>query len=373
MSLESKRQTPPETPEELFTQVIAAATPEVLKLWEQGDRFIGKEGLTCPDELHFDPKVGRSFYQCQPHFWQCYWQGGVKSDPTIKVELYGETYHIKAKQSFEAIGAYSEKRRYYQLFNQNNEALNLQYGYIVELEVIELAGFSQPLILNDSCRDTFLPERIYGYGNGFTWDNFGRKIFIDRFYVSTQQVNEWYLLTNQEHKIKKDRKLWGLPAWLDLEEQKNYCAYFGKRLLEAKLFDAASMTPADLKNPMPERILKPKTPWHRDISKTFFGIARINPDYQLTPLDCQLAQVEGCTHRLYTTDSVSWMGMNYALGFYPESLVNEIEPDRNLKMSSRFFPASSEWHELGKRSHWDGTQAIDRNPVAFRCYEEVDQ
>jgi hypothetical protein len=64
------------------------------------------------------------------------------------------------------------------------------------------------------------------------------------------------------------------------------------------------------------------------------------------------------------------MGMNYALGFYPESLSNPLEPKKNLKLSSRFQPPQSETHELGVLGHWEGSQD-PALPVAFRCYEEV--
>src|SRR5690606_26664695 len=132
------------------------------------------------------------------------------------------------------------------------------------------------------------------------------------------------------------------------KDQRRYCAFFGKRLLEAKLFDAATMAPSDPKNPTPDRVIRPETPWQRDHSKSFLGMARINPDYQLTPLDCQLAQVKGCDPKLYTTDSSTWMGINYALGFYPEAFNNFLAPSDNLKLSSRLLPPSSEWHVLGK-------------------------
>lgn len=367
----------PETREELFSQVIAAAGPDILKLWEEGDTFIGKEPPTCPDELVFQASVGRSYYQCQPHFWQCYWHGGVTKAPSLKVDLFGQTYHIEARPVFNPIKEYSDKPRYYRMFKRENPGINLHYGYVVEIGVREIPGFYQPMVLSDSCRDVYLPERIYPYGQeknqkdeGLVWDNFDRRIFIDKFYVSNQQVNEWRLLSGQSSKFISDRTLWPFPALLDRKEQKAYCNFFGKRVMEAHLFDAATMSPGDLKNSTPERVLRPKTPWQRDISKTFIGKARVNDDYQLEPLDCQLAQVEGCTVRLFSTDSTTWMGINYALGYWPESFFNPFEPDKNLKLSSHFLPAYSEWHELGLRSSWSGEQGKEL-AVAFRCYEEV--
>ncbi len=366
----------PDTDDKLFTEIIRAAEPELLKLWTQGQLFL-KNSTQCKEELVYEKKIAGSYYNCQPHFWQCYWQGGVTGErPSIKVELFGQTYEVKANPSFAAIPAYSNFSRYYEMMKLSGTGLNLHYGYKVELSVKEIPGLTQTLLLTDSCRDTYLPERIYGYGKrpasgeGFIWDNFGRRIFVDRFYVTNQMVNEWHILKNQSEKIISNRSLWPLPASLPLESQREYCSYFGKRLLSAEIFDAASMTPTDFQNPRPLKVVRAQTPWQRDHSRSFMGVARINPDYQLTPLDCQLAQVQGCREKYFTTDSASWMGMNFSMGFFQESLVNTIEPELNLKLSSHSLPASSPWHELGVRSSWDGK--IQEQIVAFRCYEEVE-
>jgi hypothetical protein len=367
----------PESTEELFTQVMLEARKPILKIWEEGDRLLKADELNCPEEILLQTTVGPSYYQCQPHLWQCYWQGGIRKDPKIKIDLFGQTYHVKARAVFDAVPAYSEKSRFMELFKRRSPELNLHYAYVVELEVEEIPGLVQPLLLTDSCRDTYLPERIYPYGKvkdpreeGFLWDNFGRRIFIDRFYVTNQQVNAWRVLLGKGEFVLKDRKLWPLPALLTLKEQKQYCNYFGKKPLEAKFFDAATMTPGDLKNPLPDRVMRPQTPWQRDLSKSFLGMARINADYQLTPLDCQLAQVQGCPVQYFTTDSATWMGFNFGLGFFQEALVNTIEPELNLKSSSRLRPAASPVHELGLRDSWGGNQEPGK-PVAFRCYEEV--
>ena len=366
----------PDTDDKLFSEIIRAAEPDILKLWTQGQSFI-KSSTQCKEEIIVDKTVGGSYYNCQPHFWQCFWQGGVPGqNPSVKVELFGQIYEVKANPSFEAIPAYSRFSRYYSMTKLSGTGLNLHYGYKIELSVKQIPGLSQTLLLTDTCRDTYLPERIYGYGKrppsgeGFIWDNFGRRIFIDRFYVTNQMVNEWLVLKNQAEKIISDRTLWPKPSLISIESQKEYCAYFGKRLLSAELADAASMTPTDFKNLRPLKVVRAQTPWQRDHSKTFLGMARINPDYQLTPLDCQLAQVKGCREKYFSTDSASWMGMNYPLGFFQESFVNTIEPSQNLKQSSRLLPASSPWHELGVRTTWDGK--VQTIPVAFRCYEEVE-
>ena len=366
----------PDTDDKLFTEIIRAAEPQVLKLWTEGHAFL-KDPLNCKEELVPDKKVGSAYYDCQPHFWQCYWQGGVGSkQPDIKLELFGQTYVVKARAVFPAINEYSPYPRFYEMVKLAGSGLNLHYGYQVELSVEGLPGLSQRIVLTDSCRDVYLPERIYGYGKrpqsgeGFIWDNFGRRIFVDRFYVTNQMVNEWKILTGNSGEIEKDRSRWPQPAFLLPPDQDKYCSYFGKRVLTAEIFDASSMTPPDFKDPKPLKVVRAQTPWQRDLSKSFLGVARINPDYQLTPLDCQLAQVEGCKERYFTTDSASWMGMNFPLGFFPEALRNTIDPELNLKKSSRFEPPASPVHELGVRGHWDGKS--NEGKIAFRCYEEAE-
>lgn len=366
----------PDTDDKLFSEIIRAAEPEVIRLWTEGHSFL-KDQINCKEEIIGDKKVGGSYYDCQPHFWQCYWQGGAgNSAPSFKLELFGQTYHVSAQAVFPAIPEYSVYPRYYEMVKLVGSGLNLNYGYQVELSVSELPGLSQRILLTDSCRDVYLPERIYGYGRrpakgeGVIWDNFGRRIFVDRFYVTNQMVNEWKILEGRGDSIEKDRSKWAHPAAITLENQEKYCAFFGKRLLSAEIFDAASMTPADFKETKPLKVVRAQTPWQRDLSKSFLGVARINPDYQLTPLDCQLAQVEGCKEKYFTTDSASWMGMNFPLGFFQESLANPVEPELNLKESSRFAAPSSLSHELGSRGHWDGT--ANDGKVAFRCYEEVE-
>jgi len=369
----------PATPEKLFTQVIQAAGPQILKIWEEGDRIIKPDGLKCDEEILFASSVGRSYYQCQPHFWQCYWSGGVKDTPPIKIEVFGQTYNVRAKASFDAIESYSKSPRFYEILKGPYESMNFHYGVLIELSVDEIPEMTWPVVLSDTCRDVYLPQRVYGYGKvdskkkkDFLWDNFDRQIFIDKFYISNQQANEWRILSGELEKVIIDRALWPHPALLSFNEQNAYCQFWGKRVLEAKLFDAATMTPSDLKDPESKRVLRPQTPWQRDLSKTFLGMSRINPDYQLTPLDCQLAQVQGCQDKYFSTDSVTWIGINYALGFYPESFVNRIDPKKNLKRSSKLFSPASEVHELGILGFWNG-QTDTRLPVAFRCYEEVIQ
>jgi hypothetical protein len=362
--------------QELFNRIIAKGMPEVKKLWEQGKLLFPKHKFECPEEVVHKKNVGVSYYQCQPHFWQCYWTQGILEKPEIPVKIDEVTYHLQAMPSFAPQEIFSKRNRYYQIERLNSSELSTKFGMKIELKVKEIENLTQISILFDTCRDTYLPQRVYPYGHQSDedkeeWDNFYRHIFVDKFYVSNEKVNQWRLLTSKSELVIKDREKWFMPAILDLNEQIQYCSFWGKRLMEAKIFDAASMTPGDMNNPESNYLLRPHTFWQRDIKKTFLYLMRENPDYELTPLDCDLVQVAGCKESYFSTDSSTWIGMNYSQGFYAESLWNSISPDKNLKPSSRDLSASSLLHELGKKSTWDGTQKEDR-PVAFRCYEEVE-
>jgi len=373
--LSEKKGSPLLSRDELFTRVIEAALPEIVKLWEEGKILESESQFNCPAEILPSDQVGSAYYQCQPHFWQCYWEGGIKKETRVSVELFDKKFHVMALPVFESIKEFSAKPRFYEVIKIHSKGLKSKFGMKIELKVEEIDQLTQTVVLLDTCRDTYLPQRIYKTDEvknvkEFLWDNFEKHIFVDKFYVSNQKVNEWRLLTNHREKIIKERSEWPKPALLNLDDQIRYCAFWGKRLLEAKIFDASTIPPTNIEDPKSYFSKKPQTYWQRDLSKTFLGLARINSDYQLTPLDCQLAEVKGCNERYFFTDSSSWTGVNFSMGYYAESFLNFLEPTKNYKVSSNKLKPSSEWHELGKRSSWKGIQK-EKNPVAFRCYEEV--
>jgi hypothetical protein len=363
----------PQTRSDHFAQVIRMSTPKLLKIWENGSQFYPNLKFNCPSELVQQSHVGDAYTQCNPHFWQCYWQGGIIDDPMVSVELDGQNYHVVATPVFKPVDFFSSSPRFIEFWH--SQSGKRKYGYLVELRVQEIPGVSIRMLLGDSCRDSYLPERIYATKRSksdelFHWDNFGRSLFIDKFYVSNRDINQWRLHRGETHLLIPQRDLWPMPALLNQKDQIQYCHFLGKKLLESKLMDAASMTPENLKDPMTSFKQLPSTPWQRDFARTFLGMAKINPDYQLTPLDCALAEVKGCKETFYSTDSASWMGFNYALGFHQESLVNDLDPDLNLKPSSRLIDPGSPWHKLGHYKKWSKLQNPE-SPVAFRCYEEV--
>lgn len=357
----------------LFDQVIRISLKDIENIWLAADDVFSdltnkdemnlKNLFQCPEEVRHTPSIGKNYYRCNPHFWQCYWQGGMKKNPSLTLQLMGTTYHVYAKPSFPSNKIYSSQKRFYELRNK---------GIHVNIGVKEIPEFSQSLFLGDTCRDVLLPQRTYSYQKEnkeiFLWDNIGKNIFIDRYYVTNRLINDWKVLRGRRD-IETDRKEWPKPALLKIQDQKKYCQFFGKKLLNVLLFEAAAFSlPQDNSSILYH--YRPQTPWNREIDKTFLGQARREENFLLSSKHCGLALVKECPQKFYTSDSASWMGVNHILGYYPESLINFLEPKRNLKMSSYLFPASSEWHEIGKYSYWNGKQNPEL-PVAFRCYEEV--
>src|SRR5690606_3969481 len=117
-------------------------------------------------------------------------------------------------------------------------------------------------------------QRSYPYGEvadsrdqGFIWDNAGRDIFIDKFYVSQGEVQAWKEYLGEKYSSETPWK----PARLKENDQKSYCAFHGKKQLMAHLFDASQMTPQDLRVKFSDMFVRPDTPWQRDYRGTFLA------------------------------------------------------------------------------------------------------
>lgn len=245
--------------------------------------------------------------------------------------------------------------------------INSRSGYLTEIEIPQL-NLKQKVFLANTCHEMYLPERTYAYGEvldsrdkGVLWDNAGRRIFIDKFYVAEGDVSEWRNYNGDDFTTVTPWK----PAKLLLQDQKNFCAFHGKKRLTAHFFDASQMTPADLSIKYPDMIVRPDTPWQRDYQRTFLAEAK-NEEFKLSKRDCSLAQVLGCEENFFMTDSVSWSGVSYGLGFEEEVFDNPFDDELDLKKSSRLLPAASSWHKLGRRS-----KSSENTPYAFRCYREI--
>jgi len=196
------------------------------------------------------------------------------------------------------------------------------------------------------------------------WDNVGRKLYLDRHLVTRDDVALW----KQEEADPASRHL--PETELSAEERVAYCAHRGARLLEAKLFDAATMTPADLQRPFPTFIVRPWLPWSRDRRGSFFEEAARDRDWRPSAEDCARAYVKDCQgafpYRPQDSNNVSWAGVFHVLGGVSESFRNPIDPTLTTRASRVAYFAHDERHQLGARE-----EVRESDRLGFRCYREV--
>lgn len=329
---------------DLINQVLHASVPVLYGAWTTPSLYFSKTDCGLPAE------VGRSYLECSAEGWQCLWNKVSHLD----VEYAGKKYQLKStgKTSF---------------LRREAQGIENKTGYVAEIQIPEL-DIVQKVFLPKTCHEMYLPQRSYAYGEvsdprdqGIIWDNAGKLIFIDKFYVSERDVQEWKKYQGEKFKSETPWK----PAKLQESDQIKFCHFHGKKRLMAHYFDASQMSPVDLKTPFPHTIVRPDTPWQRDYNRTFLAKAS-KEGFQPSLKDCSLAQVGGCKESYFMSDSVSWMGVAFGLGFEEELFYNPFHPELNLKRSSKLLHASSHWHKLGRRE-----KSEEDSEYAFRCYREI--
>ena len=154
----------------------------------------------------------------------------------------------------------------------------------------------------------------------------------------------------------------------------DYCSYFGKQVLEARYFDAATFLPMDLNDTIPKK--NNRSPYYWTKKRSEFKA------------DCNLLFAEEClTKKSNRINNInpSWAGITDSMGGVLEAFRNPIDPESNLKASSFYFNFKSPWHKLGFRAHWDGEgfdlrhfdfkglnpeKNVNKFQVGFRCMRE---
>lgn len=367
--------------EERFTEVVLSGLPKLVERWQEGDaeESFGTEKWAC-DELPASPHVGPEYLRCNHHYLECWARGNAGSRPSIPVTLDQTTYQLRLRAIFPEIPEFTGGKRHTRWVTRSEleNPIVPTSGVMVELSVENMKG-TWRMILEDTCRGAELPERRYSYGarperhervREMDWDNDGRKILLDKYLVSQGEVNDWILATRPAHlKLSTDKKTLALPSTdLNNEQQTQYCAWLGKRRMEAHLWDAATMLPSNVKRPFPDFVVKSWLPWSRDKKDSFFEKAELNRDWQPTVHECMQAYVKECVGRFpyipHNSDNVSWMGIYHVLGGTPEEMRNPIEGKLSLKASSFLLPGFDEGHQLGRRLEGTG------HGTGFRCYRE---
>jgi hypothetical protein len=337
-------------------------------------------------------------------------------------ESYFENSFIVVKMGEEKIHFYldniekyqhfysTEKRVYKYVKRRSIEGDQIPlFAYMVRLKAKEWPNFYLHLFLDELGKSFELPQGNYFYGQekpnlsarnqrvkdqvGSTlanndkeilWDNYGRTIWIDTHLVTNQETNDYFLVKGEENELIVQKEKWSFPAThLSLDQQKQFCHFYGKELLTAPLFDAATFYKME------------KT---EDAQRSIYNWGKTDVQQLSKKKEdrCRFILAAECTlneESVYSPDNISWSGFFQSMGGFQESFLNPFVPYYNIKISSHLLPMKSKYHFLGLRFNWNGKKYpeseietvgfsgeelkdlkdnMKKMGVAFRCYKEND-
>lgn len=351
----------------IITDGLISIATEIQKRFEEGDTAgeLNINGEACLAELGKLKNIDSLYTRCNPDYLQCFYSGklgNTKRELSFKYE--GKTYQAE-------ILSYTNQKIYKVLSRTLSPGTFLpSFGYEMRLRFKEFPESILTFSMENSCSDVYLPKRKYAYGEEakseiLEWDNLDANLFVDKFLVSNRDIREWNEAASLKIKFEPDKL--AMPATrLSLEEMRNYCAFRGKRLLEAHVFDAARFLPTDMSDTEPIKVKRGPYYWTKETKMTFL---HKKDKKLLNPENCHYAYVAEC-ERITPFDpyyaSPTWMGVNQALGGMMEVYRNPLFPEKNLKLSSYHFALDSKNHVVGKH---DSSEKIseENKQFAFRC------
>jgi hypothetical protein len=351
-------------------EVLIDGAKKLKKIWHEGDiRGDLKNGkLDCHKEFKDFQKVDSTFFRCNLRFLECVLRESLERDI---IDFPSNIYPLK-----------QEGNKYTKVVVRSNMEGPKIPNYGVQIH-LGYGGKSLKVIFEDTCRETIIPPRVYSYGvenNDWRWDNLGRLMVIDKYLVTNNDISEW----NPNFSFKN----LSYPATkLKFEEMQNYCLWKGKQVSQAHIFDAATFFPGNLKNINPKKIFKSPYPWTRIKMSSFLFSAQRYADFIFEDKYCNQIYSNECLGKIPFEDfqfrATTWLGLSEVLGGPMEFMRNPIDAKENLFASSYHFPVSSLYHQLGKRSFWDGLGfswdhfSLEEKPVGenglvgFRCMRSI--
>ena len=317
-----------------FDQSFSEFLTQLNKRWRYGDieAYWGTNNFQCADIPNTLIGMNPEILKCNPVYINCWLSGGIpKLDSVIKTKNH--EFHADTKN----------------LAIINHGDLKIDF-----IEKNTKTEFSVRLERN--CHEAFLPEKVYSSGPDANsldvWDNYGRKIFVDKFYVSNFDVKFWK--TKNFSINSNDLK----PALnLTRPEQQKYCHSRGKKLLQNHIFEASTFFPSVYKKGY---LFKSKIPWAKSPKPNELTIFSKKNCVKSFTKEC-LADQE---LNSYSNLSTSWIGIYHSLGSELESFDNIFNHKANLKVSSKYTSVSSLWNMNSRRATWSG-YTFDRDTFKF--------
>lgn len=295
-------------------------------LWGDIEGLYAKKQLNCPELIKYNPKVYKNYLVCNPQYIQCFIGDAFKN---------GE-HQIKIKEVL------SSNPVQFHFEVENAQTGEFLYDFKAQFE--------------RKCHEVELPQREYTLESlgRKKWSHFGRKIIIDKFLVTNNDLILAGMIDEDDIPIEER----GLPALkLSKEDQKKYCHTQEKNLMQAHLFEAAIRL-------QPSHKLSPY-PWTHYSQTSVEGLVRA----KITEDNCKRSYLKECQQdfhwRSFDTDSVSWIGLHDVFGGPPERFENIYQPDKAYK--------SADWNTSFKdKKAKIGFKSYEKSPQAgFRCFKEA--
>lgn len=349
-------------------------------MWSEGRTLIPKSEAEKICQKSWEGKsYHESFLQCNPDYFSC----------LLEKSNFGDFSGVKIKKSI---------KNYQMLLSRNplnsEGGVEYQFNFIVELQGLSI---ERSLYLLDTCKETYLPQRLYGLNSReqakvWEWDNFNSHIFIDRHLVNVGEVRRWNDLLKKNITIpKKDD--FEAATFLNKNQMHEFCFDHGKEVLSAMVYDAAVFHPRDYDNPRSPFLNRSRFPWNRSNLQNFIFKKWKSKDTKMTRDECEKVYSKECQaimpYKHSSTLSNSWIGLFEVMGGSFEYVQNKVDPAKNLILSSKYFSIISRVHEVGIRGFWSGEhfdfQAFDFGKykdeiddqndieVGFRCMRRVNE
>lgn len=340
-----------------FDEDLSEFLTQLNKRWRYGDIEANWNAgkIVCSDIPKSIGDLNPEFLKCNPAYLKCWLSGLIEGlDPVVK----GENHSFVGDPKSIAI------------LNKGD----------VKIDFVEQSTKREFSVkLERNCHQAFLPQKVYSSGpdgnSPDLWDNYGREIFIDQYYVS-----HWDMQMYKSKKFTVTKDSLNPVLNLDISEQKKYCFSRGRKLLQNHIFEAATYFPSVYKDGY---LFKSKVPWAKVINaEELREFKKSNCDKIFTK-ECEKEKKWVNKSPL----SASWIGIYHSLGSHLESFENLFNRNANLKISSSVVPVRSLWNFNGRRGFWSGnnfqkssfdftefysqrTEEInfeDLKGVAFRC------
>ena len=373
------RKTDESTLEKKRHQVFLAAAKEINQVWKRG---VSQKEVTCQQYFSEVP-APKEWIRCNPHALICLFE-----NENLKIDSE------EVKVSFP-----KRKKAPYKIIYKSQGSNAFASPYALEVK-LGWKSFEETLWLEDQCSFVELPKRIFAQGvfkkgKDFKWDSFDKRLFIDRHLVTNREVLEWMQQVEHPKRASFEKKypvdrFFESSSNLTLKEMHKFCAFRGKKLVEARVLDAASFYFGEEDYSKGAMIFRGPYPWTKKKKGTFIDKYKKDPSQKPSREECLKIPALGCEElslRDIYNSSATYSGIFQVLGGIPEVVRNPLFPKRNLRVSSNFLPMNSSWHELGKRIYWDGQDHAkgrfswgfrgagidvipDFIPVGFRCMKE---